>query len=149
MDSPSHQGNGKGIGYHSTLYKNLSKCLPALVDANSRGVETILVYRENKMLPAEKAKFESIDNMNLMHHPNVHCKCYYNEKYLLITSMNMYEYSEKNNREMGMLMHREEMDDHPFCDDAAIFEEAIQEIRDIINGSHLEKKSRETIEEGF
>jgi phosphatidylserine/phosphatidylglycerophosphate/cardiolipin synthase-like enzyme len=113
-----------------------------LKNANQRGVESTIIYRENKLTETEKQKFEILDNVNLMHHPNVHCKCYYNEKYLIITSMNLYEYSQLNNREMGILLSKEE-------DGTEIFEEAIKEIRQIINGSNIERKSRETIEEGF
>lgn len=58
------------------------------------------------MSERDKQKLKSIDNLNLMNHPNVHAKCHYNENYLLIASMNLYEYSEINNREMGVLFHR-------------------------------------------
>ena len=118
-----------------------------LFEANKRGVETTIVYRENKLSPQEKVKLESLDNLNLMYHPNVYAKCYLNEKYMILTSMNMNEYSEKNNREMGMLLSK--ADDELFNDDSLIFEEAVLEIREIINGSNIEKKSRETVELGF
>lgn len=118
-----------------------------LFEANKRGVETTIVYRENKLSPQEKAKLESLDNLNLMHHPNVHAKCYLNEKYMILASINLYEYSEKNNREMGILLLKE--NEEFMNDDEAIFEDAVAEIRAIINGSLLEKKSRETIELGF
>ena len=36
--------------------------------------------------------------------PNLHAKCYFNEDRMIITSMNMYEFSEKHNREMGVLL---------------------------------------------
>ena len=91
--------------------KTSDKMYKSLHDANKRGVETTLVYRENNLTEKEKSKFQSLDNLNLMHHPNIHAKCYYNEKYLIITSMNMYEYSEINNREMGVLLHKEEIQD--------------------------------------
>ena len=87
--------------------KTSDKMYQHLKEANDRGVETTLVYRENKLTGTEKAKFEALNNLNLMHYPNVHCKCYYNEAYLIISSMNLYEYSELNNREMGVLLHRE------------------------------------------
>lgn len=129
--------------------------LDKLILANKRGVETVLVYRENHMSEFEKEKFRQLDNLNLLHHPNLHAKCYYNEKYLIIGSMNLYEYSEKNNREMGILLHRNELNDNDFAntwnskDSDKIFNDAIEEIRDIIKSSELEKESRETIEEGF
>lgn len=137
-------------------YIKISKIiLDKLILANKRGVETVLVYRENHMSEFEKEKFRQLDNLNLLHHPTLHAKCYYNEKYLIIGSMNLYEYSEKNNREMGILLHRNELDGDDFSntwnskDSDKIFNDAIEEIRDIIKSSELEKESRETIEEGF
>jgi hypothetical protein len=139
-----------------TPYMQLSdKIFNLLIEANERGVETIIIYRENKLSEKDKEKLKSIDNLNLMHHPNIHAKCYYNENFLLIASINLYEYSEKNNREMGILLHKCEVPEFnenyrfkPYDDDN-IFEEALVEIVEIINGAHLEKKSRETITEGF
>ena len=126
-----------------------------LKEANDRGIETTLIYRENKLLPAEKKKLMEISNLNLLHHPNLHAKCYYNEKYLIIGSMNLYEYSALNNREMAVLLHRVEVDgtrgkfNRSGRDSDDIFEDAIVEIKHIINGAHMEKQSRETITEGF
>lgn len=56
--------------------------------------------------------------------------------------MNLYEYSQINNREMGVLLIKEDEGND-------LFEDAIKEINQIINGSNIEKSSRETIEEGF
>ncbi|WP_372758107.1 phospholipase D family protein [Mariniflexile sp.] len=78
--------------------------LNALKIADNNGVEITLVYRENKLSDLEKNKLLALKNINLLHHPNVHCKCYYNGDLLIVGSMNLYEYSEKNNREIGMLM---------------------------------------------
>lgn len=89
--------------------KTSDRILKYLLEANKRGVEITLVYRENKLIPSEKSKLYSLDNLNLMHHPNVHAKCYYSENYLLIASMNLYEFSKKNNREMGVLLHKNDL----------------------------------------
>lgn len=117
-----------------------------LKEANQRGVETVIIYREDKLTPKEKQKLLDLDNLNLMPHPNIHCKCYYNEHYLIITSMNLYEYSEKNNREMGVLFDKSQL---MYSGEDKLFANALEEIREIINGAQLEKKSRETVEEGF
>lgn len=80
-----------------------------------------------------------ISNLLLYSHPNVHCKCYLNENYLLITSMNMYEYSEENNREMGVLFSREPLEGETALsggDNEDVFDDAIQELREISNGAH-------------
>lgn len=124
----------------------------SLFNANNRSVETTIVYRENTLPKAERTKLKALDNLNLLYHPNVHAKCYLNEKYLVVTSMNMYEFSEKNNREMGVLLMGDignvELDLNRTTDEEAI-EEAILEMNTIINSATMEKKSRETIEEGF
>lgn len=140
-----------------TPYMQLSDAVyDCLLNANKRGVETIIIYRENKLSDRDKAKLLALDNLNLMHHPNVHAKCYYNENYLLIASMNLYEYSEKNNREMGVLLHKIDIEEENKIeswrrqiDDDSIFVDALEEILEIKNGAELEKMSRETIEEGF
>jgi hypothetical protein len=130
--------------------KTSDKMYKHLQEANKRGVETTLIYRENKLTGFEKAKFEALDNLNLMHHPNVHCKCYYNESYLIICSMNLYEYSEINNREMGVLLHRASLTTkNETADSETLFQDAIDEINAIRNGSILEKESIETINDGF
>ncbi len=46
-----------------------------LQEANNRGVHTVLIYRENKLLANEKAKLAALENLDLMYHPNIHCKC--------------------------------------------------------------------------
>lgn len=129
------------------IYSHLKK-------ANNRGVETTLIYREDKLSITEKKKLAELSNLNLLHHPNVHAKCYYNEHYMIIGSMNLYEYSELNNREMSVLLHRNALEEQEnqfgaSGDGDEIFLDAIHEINDIINAAHFEKKSRETIEDGF
>lgn len=130
------------------------KVFKKMEDANARGVETVLIYRESKLSENEKERLFTLDNLNLLHHPNLHAKCYYNEKYLIIGSMNLYEYSEKNNREMGILLHKEQLiQDEKIIsydnDSDSIFKDAINEIREVIKSSELEKQSRDTLENGF
>lgn len=135
------------------------KLLKALRYANSRGVETLLIYRESKLSPKEREKLLSISNLNLMHHPNLHAKCYMNENYLIIGSMNLYEYSELNNREMGVLFSRISIEPQKennnkglwidIADSEYIFQDAINEIKLIVNSAQMERPSEETVKEGF
>ena len=39
--------------------------------------------------------------------PHLHAKCYLNEHAAIITSMNLYEFSQQNNEEMGILVTKE------------------------------------------
>lgn len=119
----------------------------ALKAVNNEGVDITLVYRENKLSKEERIKLSSFENLTLLHHPNIHCKCYYNGDLLILGSMNLYEYSEKNNREMGILFHHKMMKDLDKntegydSDNKTIFDDAILEIREIINGAQVEKLS--------
>jgi hypothetical protein len=134
-------------------YINMSDVIfQKLRDANNRGVETIVVYRENKLHDKMKEKLRGIDNLNLMHHPNLHAKCFYNEKYLIVGSMNLYEFSVKNNREMGILLRRfsDQIDGRYIsADEDEVFTDAVDEIRNVIKSAEMEKPSRETTELGF
>ena len=56
---------------------------------------------------------------------NLHAKCYLNEEMCIITSLNLYEFSQVNNNEMGVLIQRG--DDHELYRDA--YDEALRIIR--------------------
>jgi hypothetical protein len=120
----------------------------AFKNANERGVEITLVYREKKVSQQELDKLYELDNMNIMHHPNVHCKFYYDGTSAIIGSLNLYDYSIANNREMGILIELQDLD-YTLEDQYSNGDDLIKEIQDIFNGSRLEKKSRETEREGF
>jgi len=124
----------------------------SLENANKRGVETTIVYRENTLPLEERKKLTALDNLNLLHHPNVHAKCYLNEKYFIVTSMNLYEYSEKNNREMGVLLFDRAAENTGGTyngKDIEAIEKGRTEINAVINSATMEKKSLETISDGF
>lgn len=62
---------------------------------------------EKKELNLDLAKWlKSISNMNLFLIKNLHSKIYVNEDSILITSMNLYEYSQINNHEIGVKLDR-------------------------------------------
>lgn len=130
------------------------KIFSLLKDAEKRGVEITLIYKEGELSDKEKNKFNEIENLNLLYHSNLHSKCLYNEKYLMITSMNLYEYSQRHNREMGILFRRTDestnWDDYRNSrDDDSVFQDAIEEIQSIINSAEFEKESFETKTVGF
>lgn len=123
--------------------KTSDEMFQALKHADDSGIETTIIYRENKLTPKEKEKISSLKNLNLLHHPNVHCKCYFNGELIVICSMNLYAYSEKNNREMGVLLHKNSLENETgwdaHSDNDELFHDAIHEIREIMNGANLEK----------
>ncbi len=89
-------------------YLKLSKTLfERLVDTNRRGVQVKIIHGKNELKPDEKKKLLSLPNVTLYFFENLHAKCYFSSTDMVITSMNLYEFSEKNNREMGILLNAE------------------------------------------
>ena len=74
---------------------------------------------------------KELKHPSLYYLQNLHAKCYLNEQNMIIGSMNLYEFSEKNNREMGVLLSLE--------GDNEVFEDAVQEVGSIINAATPQK----------
>ncbi len=108
--------------------------LNRLRDADARGVKTYIFYGKDELHPNERAKLEQLTNVKLCFMKNLHAKCYLNERLAVIGSMNMYEFSEKNNREMGVLVTKE--------DDREVFLDAWQETKSIFDEVKFENSTR-------
>lgn len=109
-------------------YLKFSKTLfERLKDTSRRNIKITLVYGKSDLHPLEKQKLFSLENITLYFFENLHAKCYFNEKNMVITSMNIYEFSEKNNREMGMLLNQDR--------DLVAFTQACQEAASIIKNA--------------
>lgn len=109
-------------------YLQLSKTfIERLSDAGNRGVKIHIIYGKDELKSNEKQTLSLMTNLSLYYFHNLHAKCYLNESEMVITSMNMYEFSEKNNREMGVLILRKE--------DSEVYDDAVLEIQSIIKSS--------------
>ncbi|HRD40465.1 MAG TPA: phospholipase D family protein [Bacteroidia bacterium] len=111
-------------------YLQLSKTLfERLKDASNRNTEITIIYGKDELKPNEKNSLAELSNLRLLYFENLHAKCYCNDNNMVITSMNMYEFSEKNNREMGVLIDKER--------DKELYQKAFAEIKSIIGSSDL------------
>lgn len=72
----------------------------------SQDVEVVVIYGKEKDQPQAKSLFEA-KGLRKIFVKELHSKCYLNEKKALVTSMNLYEYSQNNNEEMGVLVTTE------------------------------------------
>lgn len=108
-----------------TPYLKLSRILfERLTEANHRGVRIRLVYGKSELHANERRQLDALTNIELLFLGNLHAKCYFNESTLIVSSMNLYEFSEKNNREMGIVLTRR--------DDEECFADALAEAHSII-----------------
>ena len=71
------------------------------------GFDINLICREKDLKPREREWLQSMPFIKVSYLANVHAKCYANEHEALVTSMNLYDYSEVNNYEMGLSVSRE------------------------------------------
>ena len=109
-------------------YIQISKIfLERLKEASDRGVKITIVYGKSDLNSSERKSLEDIRNVELYFLENLHAKCYFNEDKLIVTSMNMYAFSEKTNREMGILFDRKK--------DFEIFDQAVNETLSIVKAA--------------
>jgi hypothetical protein len=123
-------------------YLQLSKTLyERLKDASKNNVQIKIVYGKDELKPNEKNSLAELENVSLFYFENLHAKCYLNESKMIITSMNMYEFSEKTNREMGVLIDRTK--------DAETYEKAVFEVKSILDSAEsilLKKEFRKSVD---
>jgi len=70
--------------------------------------EITLIYGNTKPKKSELQWMSEIDDLKVWQKKNLHAKCYINEKKAIICSMNLYDYSQTTNVEMGFLITKEE-----------------------------------------
>lgn len=144
MGSKAYWNSTERSHHHKSLHSNIGKDIRSPNRCPKAGVETTLIYKEGELSNKERKRFSEIENLNLFFHPNIHSKCMYNEKYFLLTSMNLYEYSQKHNREMGVVFRRTDEEGIGWNDyrlgkdDESIFQDAIAEFQSILNSSEFE-----------
>ncbi len=100
-----------------------------LKDADLKNIKINLIYGKDDLREDQWKLLTDLNNLNLFFKDNLHAKCYFNEDMMVISSMNMYEFSEKNNREMGVLIMKNE--------DEGLFKEGYGETSSIISSSKV------------
>ena len=93
----------------------------------SKSIDIRVIYRNNDLRPEENKWLESMPSIRTMLRNSLHAKCYMNEKEALLTSMNLYEYSQRNNDEMGILVSKEE--------DEELYKNIDDAVKSILDGS--------------
>ena len=85
-----------------------------LADKDRLKIDTRVVYGKSELSPEQSEWLSSTPSIRTSYCANLHAKCNLSEKKALLTSMNLYEFSQINNIEMGVLVDREE--DGPLYD---------------------------------
>lgn len=104
-----------------------------------QAIRTIVVCREQKLDAKEKSRLRQLKHLDLRFDEDLHAKCFYNEKTMVITSLNLLDYSRQNNREMGILLSLDK--------DSDTFREALREADFIVESAKKDNSMRSIVTE--
>ncbi|WPY97618.1 phospholipase D family protein [Christiangramia sp. OXR-203] len=116
--------------YIISPYLKLSDHIKELLNDKEREkVDVRIIFGKQELAPTEMSYLEDLKYVRLYFSKNLHAKCYLNESKMIIASMNLYEFSQQNNREMGILIDIENEEDKN------VYEDAAKDIESIIHNS--------------
>ena len=95
-----------------------------LEDKDRLKIDIRIVYGKSDLHPDEIKWMQKLDYVRGSFCKNLHAKCYINESECIISSLNLYEFSQVNNNEMGILVRKYE--------DNEVFKDAYEEAQRII-----------------
>ncbi|MCM5530303.1 phospholipase D-like domain-containing protein [Parasegetibacter sp. NRK P23] len=102
--------------------------------------EIVIIYGKSELKKTELEWIKEIEDLKVIEKNNLHAKCYLNEEKAIICSMNLYDYSQQHNIEMGILISRKE--------DPEAYQTLIEEINNIkVNGVRKKFDSLNIVED--
>ncbi len=108
-----------------------------LEDKNRLKIDVRIIYGKNELQNDEISWLSKLTYVRTSFCKNLHAKCYLNEESCIITSLNLYEFSQINNNEMGVSVSRQ--------DDSELYKEAYEEAQRIIRISDEVRISLEKV----
>ena len=109
-----------------------------LEDKNRLKIDVRIVYGKSELQPVEISWLNDLSFIRTSFCKNLHAKCYINENSCIITSLNLYEFSQVNNNEMGVFISRD--------NDSAMYKDTYEEAQRIIRISDEVRISLKKIE---
>ena len=108
-----------------------------LDERNSFKFNTTLIYGKTDLQTEESDWLKSKEFIKVKFCENLHAKCYINEKEAIITSMNLYDFSQQNNNEMGIYVNKN--------DSSELYNDIEKEVDRLIRISELISDSIEKV----
>lgn len=109
-----------------------------LADKNRLKIDVRIVYGKSELQPEEINWLKELTYIRTSFCKNLHAKCYLNEEVCIVTSLNLYEFSQINNNEMGVLINRAE--------DGELYKDAYEEAQRLIRVSEEVRISLERVD---
>jgi phosphatidylserine/phosphatidylglycerophosphate/cardiolipin synthase-like enzyme len=111
-----------------------------LEDKDRMKIDVRIVYGKSELAPLEINWLRSLGFVRTSFCQHLHAKCYVSERYAIISSMNLYDFSQINNNEMGVLISRTE--------EEQLYRDTFEEAQRLIRISDEVRLSAETIDKG-
>lgn len=122
-----------------TPYLKLNQRLKVRLSDAFKRVDNVFILHRDKELNFNESKWlKSFKNVNIFPIKNLHSKIYINEEIALISSMNLYEYSQINNHEIGVKLE--------YNDDNENYKDTLNEVRIILESEYSNHNFQEIIE---
>lgn len=112
-----------------------------LEDKDRMKIDVRIVYGKSELQPSEVNWLKDLNYVRISYCHNLHAKCYISETACIITSLNLYEFSQVNNNEMGIFISRDE--------DAEVYRDAYSEAQRIIRISDEVKISLDVVDKNL
>jgi phosphatidylserine/phosphatidylglycerophosphate/cardiolipin synthase-like enzyme len=111
----------------------------SLEDRHKFSIDIIIIYgKVSDINPDDSAWLQAMPGIKLLFHKDLHAKCYFNEKEAIISSMNLYMFSQQNNVEMGIYISKEK--------DEELYKQVATEVDRIKRGSEHRTISVQKVE---
>jgi len=121
-------------------YLKISERLRQSLDDKDRmKIDIRIVYGKSELQPDQINWLKSLKFVRTSFCENLHAKCYLNENEAIITSMNLYEFSQVNNQEIGVYVTKSE--------DSGLYNDIYNEARRLIRISEEVRLSVEKVVE--
>ena len=119
-------------------YLKISKRIKEYIeDRDLFKIDIRIIYGKTELQHDEINWLNKLKSTKTSFKQSLHAKCYMNEETCIITSMNLYEYSQRNNDEMGVFFTKK--------DDPELYADAYKEARLLIRTSDEIRLSSEIV----
>ena len=116
----------------SPYMKIHDRLLNLLAEKISAEIALTVIYGKKKMEGELHDQLSNFDSTTIYFCPNLHAKVYANDEEAIVASLNLHEFSQINNYELGVLIQKAE--------DKDLFAGVLSEIEMIKKGSNCEKR---------
>ncbi|SRR5690554_273805 len=121
------KGSSERLILISPYLKLSSRIKELLEDKNRLKIDIRIIYGKSELAPNEASWLKTLDYVRTSFCENLHAKCYMSEDSCIISSLNLYEFSQVNNNEMGVYISKN--------DDPELYRDAYEEAQRLIRVS--------------